>query len=52
MTWVQQMVYAKADESAKLFNDILQELIASEANPQSRKPARDDTLDFDNLNGR
>lgn len=51
MCGVQQLVYAKADESAKLFNDILQELIASEADSHARKDARDDTLDFDNVNG-
>jgi hypothetical protein len=46
--WVQASVFARADDSAKLFNDILQELMVLEANSEASRQGPD-TLDFDNL---
>lgn len=45
--WVQALVYSKAEESAKLFNDILHELMAQEAQ-NGTSASGEDTLDFDN----
>eukprot|EP00884_Botryococcus_braunii_P006874 jgi/Botrbrau1/16188/Bobra.0342s0005.1 len=44
-------VFARADDSAKLFNDILQELMVMEANTEASRQGTEDSLDFDNLQG-
>lgn len=44
------VVYARADDSAKLFNDILQELMVQEARTEPSRQ-QEDSLDFDNVQG-